>query len=104
MSSLNKTILLLGGSPQQVPAIKQAQNMGLRTVLIDYLPDNPGQYVADKWYQESTTDVEAVYNIARKENVNGILAYASDPASLPAAIVCERLGLPTNPSKSIEIL
>ncbi len=104
MSSLNKTILLLGGSPQQVPAIKQAQNMGLRTVLIDYLPDNPGQYVADKWYQESTTDVEAVYNIAKKENVNGILAYASDPAALPAAIVCERLGLPTNPSKSIEIL
>jgi len=97
-------ILMLGGSAQQVPAIKAAKEMGLFTVLIDYLPDNPGRYVADKWYQESTTDVEAVHRIAREEGVSGILPYASDPAALPAAIVCERLGLPTNPAKSVEIL
>lgn len=99
-----KTILLLGGSMQQVPAITKAKEMGLRTVLIDFLPNNPGQHVADKWYQESTTDIEAVERIAREEHVDGILAYASDPAALPAAIVCERLGLPTNPVKSVEIL
>ena len=101
---IGKTILLLGGSMQQVPAITKAKEMGLRTVLIDYLPNNPGQHVADKWYQESTTDIEAVERIAREEHVDGILAYASDPAALPAAIVCERLGLPTNPVKSVEIL
>lgn len=95
---------MLGGSAQQVPAIQAAKDMGLYTVLIDYLPDNPGQHVADKWYQESTTDVERVYEIARKENVQGILPYASDPAALPAAIVAERLGLPTNPACSVEIL
>lgn len=99
-----KKILLLGGSAQQVPAIKAAKEMGYYTVLIDYLPDNPGQYLADKWYQESTTDIETVYKIALDEEVDGILPYASDPAALPAAIVAERLGLPTNPSKSVEIL
>lgn len=95
---------MLGGSAQQVPAIEKAKEMGYYTVLIDYLPDNPGQYVADKWYQASTTDVEAVAEIAVKEGVSGILPYASDPAALPAAIVCERLGLPTNPAKSVEVL
>lgn len=100
----SKSILLLGGSMQQVPVIEKAKEMGLRTVLMDYLPDNPGRLVADKWYQESTTDVEAVYRIAKEEGVSGILPYASDPAALPAAIVCERLGLPTNPAKSVEIL
>lgn len=99
-----KKILMLGGSSQQVPAIEAAREMGYYTVLIDYLPDNPGQFVADKWYQESTTDVEAVYQIAKQEGVAGILPYASDPAALPAAIVAERLGLPTNPAKSVEIL
>ena len=99
-----KKILLLGGSAQQVPAIQKAKELGYETVLIDYLPDNPGQFVADKWYQESTTDVEKVYQIAKEENVSGILPYASDPAALPAAIVAERLGLPTNPAKSVEIL
>lgn len=99
-----KKILLLGGSAQQVVAIKNAKELGYYTVLCDYLPDNPGQYVADKYYNASTTDVEAVYRIAKDEEVDGILAYASDPAALPAAIVAERLGLPTNPAKSVEIL
>lgn len=101
---IQKKILLLGGSAQQVVAIETAKDLGYYTVLCDYLPDNPGQYVADKYYNVSTTDVEAVYEVARKEQVSGILAYASDPAALPAAIVCEKLGLPTNPAKSVEIL
>ena len=101
---MKKKILLLGGSAQQVVAIKAAKDLGYYTVLCDYLPDNPGQYVADKYYNTNTTDVEAVYRIAKEEQVAGILAYASDPAALPAAIVAERLGLPTNPAKSVEIL
>ena len=99
-----KKILLLGGSAQQLVAIRAAKELGYYTIVCDYLPDNPGQYEADKFYGTSTTDVEAVYEIAKSEQVSGILAYASDPAALPAAIVAERLGLPTNPAKSVEIL
>lgn len=99
-----KKILLLGGSAQQLVAIRAAKELGYYTVVMDYLPDNPGQYEADKFYGKSTTDVEAVYRIAKEEKVDGILAYASDPAALPAAIVAERLGLPTNPASSVEIL
>lgn len=101
---MQKRILLLGGSSQQLVAIQTAKDLGYYTVVCDYLPDNPGQYIADKFYGASTTDVEAVYEIAKNEKVDGILAYASDPAALPAAIVAERMGLPTNPSKSVEIL
>ena len=104
MTMDKKKILMLGGSAQQVVAINVARDLGYYTVLCDYLPDNPGQYVADKYYNASTTDIEAVYEIAKTEQVDGILAYASDPAALPAAIVAERLGLPTNPAKSVEIL
>ncbi len=99
-----KKILLLGGSAQQVVAIETAKEMGYYTVLCDYLPDNPGRYVADKYYNISTTDIDAVYDAALSEGVDGILAYASDPAAFPASIVAERLGLPTNPSVSVEIL
>lgn len=102
--SEKKKILLLGGSAQQVVAIEAAKEMGCYTVLCDYLLDNPGQYVADKYYNVSTTDVEAVYDVALREKVDGILAYASDPAALPAAIVADRLGLPTNPPESVAIL
>lgn len=99
-----KTILLLGGSAQQVIAITKSKELGYRTVLCDYLPDNPGKDVADSFYLVSTTDKEAILNVAKKERVDGIVAYASDPAAPTAAYVAEMIGLPTNPYKSVEIL
>lgn len=99
-----KKILLLGGSAQQVIAIETAKKLGYYTVLCDYLTDNPGQYHADKFYMVSTTDKEAVLEVARKEDVNGVLAYASDPAAPTAAYVAEKLGLPGSPYESVEIL
>ena len=99
-----KKILLLGGSAQQVIAIETAKRLGYYTVLCDYLTDNPGQYVADKFYLVSTTDKDAVLEVAKQENVDGVLAYASDPAAPTAAYVAEQLGLPTNPYRSVDIL
>ena len=99
-----KTILLLGGSAQQVVAIETAKRMGLRTVLCDFLPDNPGQFIADRYYRVSTTDMEAVLKVATEEKADGILAYASDPAAPTAAYVAEKLGLPGSPYESVEIL
>ena len=101
---MTKKLLLLGGSAQQVVAIKTAKRPGCETILCDFLPDNPGQYAADKFYLVSTTDKEAVLDVARKEQGDGVLAYASDPAAPTAAYVAEKLGLPGNPYKSVEIL
>lgn len=99
-----KKILLLGGSAQQVIAIETAKKLGYYTVLCDYLPDNPGQYSADKFYLESTTDKDAILKVAKGENIDGVLAYASDPAAPTAAYVAEKMGLPGNPYESVEIL
>ena len=98
-----KKILLLGGSAQQVVAITTAKRLGLHTVLCDYLPDNPGQGYADVFYPVSTTDKEAILQIARKEMVQGVLAYASDPAAPTAAYVAEQMGLSGSPYKSVLI-
>jgi formate-dependent phosphoribosylglycinamide formyltransferase (GAR transformylase) len=68
-----KKILLLGGSTQQIPAIEYANKQGYYTVLCDYLPDNPGQYYADKFYLVSTTDRDAILGVAQKEKIDGIV-------------------------------
>ncbi|SDA30703.1 Biotin carboxylase [Ruminococcus sp. YE71] len=99
-----KKLLLLGGSAQQVIAIDTAKRLGYSTVLCDYLPDNPGQYHADKFYLVSTTDREAVLKVAEEEKVDGVIAYSSDPAAPTAAYVAEKLGLPTNPFRAVDIL
>lgn len=99
-----RKILLLGGSAQQIVAIKTAQKHGFYTVLCDFLPNNPGQYEADKFYLVSTTDKEAVLKVAMDEKVDGVLAYASDPAAPTAAYVAEKMGLPTNPYQAVDTL
>lgn len=99
-----KKLLLLGGSAQQVCAIEYANSRGFRTILCDYLPNNPGRLVADRFYCVSTTDQEEILKIAIMERIDGIVAYASDPAALTAAYVAEILGLPTNPLSAVEIL
>lgn len=99
-----KKILLLGGSAQQVVAIETAKRLGYYTVLCDFLTDNPGQHKADKFYLVSTTDKDAVLKVAEEERVDGVLAYASDPAAPTAAYVAGKMGLPGSPYESAEIL
>lgn len=91
---MTKKILLLGGSKQQLVAIEKAKELGYKTILCDYLKDNPGKEIADKFYLVSTTDKEKVLQIAKAEEIDGVVAYASDPAAPTAAYVSTELGLP----------
>lgn len=97
-------ILLLGGSYSQLPAIEEAKKRGLYTIICDYLPDNPGRELADKYHNVSTTDADGVLNLAKELNVDFIYAYMSDPAALTTAVVSEKLGMPTNSSDSVRLL
>lgn len=89
-----KKILLLGGSEAQLIAIIKAKELGYYTIVCDYLPDNPGQYIADSFYLVSTTDKEAIFKVAQEEKIDGIVAYSSDPAAPTAAYVANKLKLP----------
>lgn len=97
-------LMLLGGAKHQVPVIEKAKEKGIFTILCDYLPDNPGRLVADCYYAISSLDQQAVLDVARHEQIDGILAYASDPASRTAAFVSEALGLKTNSYQTVETL
>ena len=94
MENNKKKILLLGGSAAQLIAIEKAKELGYYAVLCDYLPDNPGQYIADSFHLVSTTDKEAVLKVAKEEQINGIVAYSSDPAAPTAAYVANAMNLP----------
>ena len=99
-----KKILMLGGSMQQIPAIKKAREMGCYVITCDYCPENPGHKYADEYHNVSTTDLDGVLRLAERLRIDGIVAYASDPAAPTAAYVAEKLGLPGNPYKSVHLL
>lgn len=88
-----RKLLLLGGSEAQLISIERAKKLGYYTVLCDFLPDNPGQYIADSFHLVSTTDKDAVLAVAQEEQIDGIVAYSSDPAAPTAAYVANAMGL-----------
>ena len=101
---MKKRILFLGGTHFQVPAIKFARNKGYYVITCDYLPNNPGHQFAHEYHNISTTDMEAVLQLARKLGIDGIVAYASDPSAPTAAFVGNQLGLASNPFSAVNIL
>lgn len=98
---MSKKILFLGAAPTQIPPLHYARQQGHYVITCDFLPDNPGHKLADEWHNVSTTDQDAVLELAQKLQIDGIVAYASDPAAPTAAYVAEKMGLPGNPYPSV---
>lgn len=96
-----KRILFLGAAPTQIPPIRYALSQGHYVITCDYLPDNPGHQFSHEWHDVSTTDKEAVLELAKRLKIDGIVAYASDPAAPTAAYVGNALGLPSNPYEAV---
>lgn len=98
-----KKVMFLGGSRFQVAPLKYAKAKGYKIILCDW-GRCAGEQYADSFHKISTTNLKGIYRVAQKEKPDAVVCYASDPAAVPAAWLCEKLGLPTNPLESVEIL
>lgn len=87
----SKTVVMLGGSRLQVPAIKAAWKLGFRVVCADYDPNAVGFAVADASSLTSTLDVDAVETLVRDEGADFVVTSTSDAPVRVAALVSERL-------------
>lgn len=99
-----KKILFMGGNILQAAAIRRAKELGYYTICVDMAGGCPGKNCADEFFNISTTDIPAVLALAEEKRIDGVLSYASDVSAYTAAVVCESLGLPTNPAESVNIL
>ena len=99
-----KKIMLLGGSAYILPVIEAIHDMGYCAITCDYLPENIAHKYSDKYYNVSIIDKDAVLKLAMELNIDGIMSFACDPGVETAAYVAEKMGLPTHPYKSVEIL
>ena len=88
-----KTLLILGAGIYQVPLIKTAQNLGIRTIVASIPGNYPGFEIADKVCYENTTDYEKILEVAKSENVDGVVTAGTDVAVITIGKVCDALGL-----------
>ncbi|BDH61223.1 carbamoyl-phosphate-synthetase [Lysinibacillus sp. PLM2] len=99
-----KKLLMLGGTQFQIPAIKKARELGHYVITCDEFENNPGHKYAHEYYSINIFDKDAVLTLAKELNIDGIIAYLSDSLAPIVAYVGEKLGLPSNPYKSVEII
>jgi biotin carboxylase len=89
-----KTVLFVGAGRHQRRAIARARDLGLRTVAVDRNPDAPGLAEAGAGRVLDFRDVEAVIEVGRREDVDGVLTVSADRAVPIVAAVAEALSLP----------
>ena len=94
MEHQNKKFMILGASILQVPAIREAQRMGLTVVAVDMDPNAVG-FSEPNVIREvvSTIDVPAVVEAAKRHGVCGVVTVASDMPMRSVAAVAKELGL-----------
>lgn len=100
-----KKLMILGGSRYAIPIIDVAKKLGLYTITADYLPDNIAHKYSDQYANVSIIDKEKTLEVARENQIDGIMSFACDPGVATAAYIAEKMGLPFQGSyKSTEIL
>ncbi|PHP52337.1 ATP-grasp domain-containing protein [Actinomyces ruminis] len=87
-------VLILGGSPLQVPMIRKARELGMRTLVVDANPDVPGAALADEFAAVSTTDVEGLLAVTRSRELAGVTSVGTDRPVRAMAAVAQAHGLP----------
>ncbi|WP_342304738.1 hypothetical protein [Methanolobus sp. ZRKC5] len=95
MSDLKgKKLLLMGGVRDSINVIKRAQELGVYVIVTDYLIDSPAKKIADESYLVSTTDVDAVVDLANELKVDGVFTAYLDSMLSYCQKVCEKLNVP----------
>lgn len=89
-----KKLLIIGASILQLPAIKKAKEMGLEVAVADYDPKAVGIPFADRYFNASTIDVDAICKVAQEYRPDGIMTLATDMPMRSVAAATALLGLP----------
>ena len=90
----DKTIMILGASILQLPAIEKSVEMGLKVVALDMNPDAIGFSVPGVIKEViSTIDIEAAIRAAQKHRIDGVMTLATDMPMRTVAAVVKECGL-----------
>lgn len=89
-----KKILILGGANQHLKFVEAAKELGLYTIVTDYLNDSPCKKVCDEALMYNITDIDNIVKYCQEHHVDGVVAGFLDPCQMPYAQICQKLNLP----------
>lgn len=89
-----KKLLVLGGASVHCKIVKAAKEMGVYTIVTDYLTDSPAKKLADKSYMYDVNDIDGIVEMCKQEKVDGVIGPYLDPCQRPYYEICHLLSLP----------
>lgn len=84
---LDKTLLILGAGPDQIPGILKAKEMGIYTIVLDANPNAVAKQYSDEFYTVSIKHIEQIEKFLQTKltkKVDGVIAFGVDIASIIA--------------------
>ncbi len=91
---MNNRIMILGSLDEFVKLTEMAKERGIYTVVCDGNPDGPAKKIADAAYDLDVRDTDAIAEVCRKEQVDGILTAFSDLLLECMVNIAAKAGLP----------
>lgn len=89
-----KKLLILAGAGVHNKVVRTAKEMGIYTIVTDYLTDSPAKMLSDEKWMLNITDVDEIVKRCKEENVDGVMNFCIDPAQKPYLEICTKLGVP----------
>ena len=75
-----KKLLILAGAGVHSKVVRAAKEMGIYTIVTDYLVDSPAKLIADESWMYSITDVDEIVERCKQNHVDGVINFCIDPA------------------------
>ena len=94
-----KRLLILAGAYFHTKVVRAAKEMGIYTIVTDYLEDSPAKKIADESLMFSIMDVDEIVDWCKEHPVDGVLNFCNDVGQWPYQKICEKLGLPCHGTK-----
>lgn len=101
--SYDKRLLILGSNKLTCEIVEAAREMGLYTVVLDWNPIEkaPAKQIADCHAEISLTDVDAVVDYIKRNNIDGVITGFTDSYLECYAEICQKAGLPCYGTKEL---
>lgn len=96
-----KKLLILGANPETVPLVDAANKLGVKTLVTSNVKGDAAKKLAWKSCDIDGMDVPGLINLAREEQVDGILVGVADILVPVYCKVCEALSLPCYANQDI---
>ncbi|MBC5832145.1 ATP-grasp domain-containing protein [Vibrio metschnikovii] len=88
-----KKVMIVGTGYGQLPLIDACKELGYYSIGVDFDLDSMGASLVDKFYNVDIKDILGVLNLARSENIDGIVTMQSDLPVPTIGMVNQELGL-----------